>query len=293
MADITTSRPCPRYGNPETTALPIMYAGVAANLLLFAGAMIALDASGNMVKPDAAGAVQIVGVNRKVLYNRTTDPSGGAAGAVVGEYEIGVFPMYINTDGGAITAATPKGTIVYAVDDQTVSLSSSAGTRLPAGSFVGIDAFGNPQNRGLAMIGVGMGAAVSPAGQGNVLRMNVPLPLATIQAQASGVAFSVGAPLPANARVVGEAINVATALSGGGLSAAVMTLQGGTDAAGSMIASTSVFTGGSAQIATPGSNPYPSRGGQQIKATITATGATLAAITAGVLSVDIFYVVAN
>lgn len=124
-----------------------------------------------------------------------------------------------------------------------------------------------------------------------IVRVTTAIPLVTIQAQTSGTAFNVGAVLPTNARVLAAEINVATAVSGGSLSAVTATLQGGTDTAGSMIASSSVFTGAKPIIATPGSDPYTSRGGQQLKMTLTSTSDTLANATAGVLSVDVFYAV--
>jgi hypothetical protein len=53
----------------------------------------------------------------------------------------------------------------------------------------------------------------------------------------------------------------------------------------------SVFTGAAVVVAKPGSNPYPSRGGQQIQMTLTSTADTLANATAGVLAVNLFYIV--
>jgi len=119
----------------------------------------------------------------------------------------------------------------------------------------------------------------------------VDIPLATIQAQTSGTAFNVGAALPANARLVDENLNVLTAVSGGAISAVTATLQGGADAAGTIIASHSVFTGANPTNSPIGSNPYPSRGGQQLKLTLTSTGGALSTATAGHLSLDLFYTV--
>jgi hypothetical protein len=123
-----------------------------------------------------------------------------------------------------------------------------------------------------------------------VTHLTIDVPLATIQAQTSGTAFNVGAVLPANARLLATAINVITPLSGGSAASAVATLQGGTDSAGSLVASTTVFTGAQAVIATPGSNPYAARGGQQLKMTITGDGThALSTLTAGHLAVDLYY----
>jgi len=62
---------------------------------------------------------------------------------------------------------------------------------------------------------------------------------------------------------------------------------GGSDAAGSLIADSTVTAGGT--FATPGTNPYPSRGSQQLKATLTATGDTLNHATAGAVTFNVFF----
>lgn len=129
-------------------------------------------------------------------------------------------------------------------------------------------------------------------GFGMMQHVLIDVPLATIQAGTSGVAFNVGAALPANCRLVDSDINVLTPLSGGGATAVTASLQGGTDAAGSLLAATTVFTGAAAINGQIGSNPYPSRGGQQLKMTITVTTGTQAGLTAGHLSIDIFYFIA-
>lgn len=128
-------------------------------------------------------------------------------------------------------------------------------------------------------------------GFGFMQHVSIDIPLATIQAQTSGTAFNVGSALPTNCRLVDYNVNVLTAISGGTLSALTCTLQGGTDAAGTLVASHSVFTGASPTNSPIGSNPYPSRGGQQLKMTLTATGDTLNHATAGHLSIDLFYTV--
>ncbi len=119
--------------------------------------------------------------------------------------------------------------------------------------------------------------------------VTIDVPLATIQAQTSGVAFNIGAVLPANARLEGIELDVLTTLSGGSAASAHATVQGGSDAAGSLIGSTDVFTA-TGSFDTPGSDPYPDRGGQQLKMTITGDGThALSALTAGHLSVVVVY----
>lgn len=132
-----------------------------------------------------------------------------------------------------------------------------------------------------ALSGTRLGAATQ--------KMVVDIPLTTIQAQTSGTAFNVGAALPANARLISAEIDVVTPISGGTLSAVTAALQGGSDAAGSILGAVSVFTGAAASNSKPGSNPYPNRGGQQLKMTLTTTGDTCANAAAGHLSLVVFY----
>lgn len=131
---------------------------------------------------------------------------------------------------------------------------------------------------------------VALAGNG-LVHVTTQIPLATIQAQTSTVAFNVGAVLPANARLVDLNLNVATPITGGTISAITASVSGGSDAAGSLIASHSVFTGANPTNSPVGSNPYPSRAGQQLKMVLTSTGDTLAHATAGSLNLEIFYAI--
>jgi hypothetical protein len=135
-------------------------------------------------------------------------------------------------------------------------------------------------------------ALAAAAFAGTLQHMQVDLPLATIQAKTSGVAFNIGAALPAGAVVQDYDINVVAEVTGGTLSAVHATVQNTAETAGALIASTDVFgTLGVQKIV--GSNPYGNRGGQQLQATLTAVGDTLADATAGHIQVDIYYTVAQ
>lgn len=126
----------------------------------------------------------------------------------------------------------------------------------------------------------------------SISRQSVTLNLAALQAAGAVLtnAFNVGAVLPANARVVGAEIVVGSALNGSiGFVSAVASVEGAGDAAGSLIAAASVATTGTKGGI--GTNPYLSRGGQQITTTVTLVGINLSALTAGSLTVNIFYTV--
>jgi hypothetical protein len=281
MADLTNARPIARYGGQDDIFPPIYGPiGIAANLLVYGGAMVGTDASGNMVNADASTCTQVVGVARKNYYNRTTDPSGGAAGAVLGEIIAGVFPFNISTDGGTITNAN-RWQDLYVVDNQTISLAPQSGgvSRLPAGYLVTVDTLGGPTN-GLAWVQVG-----EPNPYGTPKHLAVSLTLAQIQAQTSGTAFTI-VTLPANFWLQNSQIRNTQTFAGGGVSAMTGSL-GIAGATTSIIASgISILTSGLIN-GTPGTNPFPQRGGSAIQLTLTETGGTLATLTAGTITVDL------
>lgn len=105
----------------------------------------------------------------------------------------------------------------------------------------------------------------------------------------SPATFNIGSVLPANAKVLGAEINVTQALSATLLIAANATIQGTGDSVGSLISSVSVMSAGT--FRNGGSNPYLSRGGQQLTLIISLTGASFSALTAGALTVNVFYTV--
>lgn len=284
MADLINARPIARYGDAQDV-YPAIYGpiGVAANTLIWGGALAGTDTLGNMVNADAATCVQVVGVARKTLFNRTTDPSGGAAGAVQAEIIPGAFPFFISTDGGAITNAN-RWQELYVVDNQTVSLTSTTSggvNRLPAGYLITIDSLGGPTN-GLAWIQVGENNPYAA-----IKHMTVNLTLAQIQAQTSGTAFTL-VTMPPNAYLIATEVVTTQTFAGGGVTAITASVSGGTDANGSIVATgASILTLGAVNAA-PGTNPYQKRGGQAIKTVITNTGGTLATLTAGTLTYDLF-----
>lgn len=280
----------PRLGNDDAPFPVLLSLPIEANKQIFAGTGVGSNAAGNAVPVDDVTCLFVWGRCSRGINNLTTNAPFGAAGAQNVLIETG--PVYFDND-GSITAAN-VGQACFFADNKTVSLNASGGASAvrpfaglimpPGAGQAGISFQGGTNTQVPVFVGF-------PTCTGIELRYTVALPLATLQTFTSGTAFNVGFPLPANARLNAAEINVLTPLSGGGATAVAMTLQGGSDAAGSIIASSSVFTGAAAVIATPGSNPYTARGGQQIKATITDTGGTLAGLTAGSLTVDIFYTI--
>lgn len=99
--------------------------------------------------------------------------------------------------------------------------------------------------------------------------------------------FPLFSPLPADAIVLGCEQNVRTPFTGPALAAATSTLEASVDTAGSLLLAASALTGGfKAGI---GTNPYQTRGGQQLQTTITVAGLVFSALTAGQITYTVFY----
>lgn len=278
-----------KLGSLETPPPPLLGLSCAANVQIFAGTYAASDAAGRAVPCTSAAALMLWGAVDKQVNNLTTNTPYGAADAQTVQVRPG--PFYFSNDGSIVTKAM-MGQPVFALDDNTATSNpTKAGVAywLPFAGLIlppGVGDFGNsPADATKVPVYVGF-----PACTGLVLHATIDVPLATIQAGTSGAAFNIGPVMPANARLIDANINVITALSGGGNTTATASLSGGADAVTSIIGATNVFTGAPAVGAAVGTNAYPSRGGQQLKMTVTTSG-TESALTAGHLSVDVFYTI--
>ncbi len=104
---------------------------VAAATTIFAGTLVATDASGNAVPASASSAVKVWGRCEATQIN-TVAAGFGVAGQKTVHVKPGIFPW---TNGDAITAAD-AGKPCYAGDDNTVFLNPSTAT--VAKTFAGI-----------------------------------------------------------------------------------------------------------------------------------------------------------
>ena len=110
--------------------------GVAAAAFCHAGGLAALDGAGH-VKPGAT-ALGLRGLGR---FRNRADNSGGAAGDITAEVELGVFQFKNSATTDAI-AAGDIGKPCYIVDDETVAKTDGGSTRSVAGIIVDLDAEG-------------------------------------------------------------------------------------------------------------------------------------------------------
>lgn len=128
-----------------------------------------------------------------------------------------------------------------------------------------------------------------PALPGLVVQQSQAVTLANIQAKGAVLTgtFNVGAVLPTNARLLAAEISTTQAFAGIGFVSATGSIQGGSDAAGTIVAAVGIAT--VAVKALAGTNPYQSRAAQQITVTLTLVGVNLVALTAGAFTVNVYY----
>lgn len=111
-------------------------APAAAAVVAYAGALIALDASGNATP--GATATTLQGAGRCKAH---VDNSGGSAGDEQIPYEKGVF-RYNNSAGGDEITRADIGNDCYIVDDETVAKTHDTNSRSIAGKIDDVDALG-------------------------------------------------------------------------------------------------------------------------------------------------------
>lgn len=119
-------------GVPVNTNYP-----VAANAIIYPGALVAKNATGYLVPASADNTLICVGTAAPV-DGLPIDNTGGSNGAVNCPVIQGVA-RYVNGNGMTVAAV---GGLAYAVDDETVSSSSSGGARPVAGTVYLVDSNG-------------------------------------------------------------------------------------------------------------------------------------------------------
>ncbi|MGE4489284.1 MAG: hypothetical protein AB7E95_07060 [Kiritimatiellales bacterium] len=106
---------------------------VAAGVLIYAGAQVALNAAGYAVP--GTEAVGLIGLGRAEHQANNT---GGAAGAMIVRVRTGMAFKWENSAADAVTQAM-IGKTCWIEDDETVSGTDNDGARSPAGLVGGVD----------------------------------------------------------------------------------------------------------------------------------------------------------
>lgn len=101
---------------------------MAANTIVYKGAMVQLDAAGRAINAVAGNGFSVACVANAIYDNRTGSEAGGAADAITCEGNAGVFGFKVNG------TAAKVGEVVYCHDNETVTLDSDSG----ANGFAGV-----------------------------------------------------------------------------------------------------------------------------------------------------------
>lgn len=109
---------------------------VATNVKIFAGALVAANATGYATPGAVSAALTYLGRAEEYMDN-----TGGADGAKTVLVRRAKAFKWKNSGADAVTQAS-LGKTCYIVDDETVAKTSANGTRSPAGIVVGVDADG-------------------------------------------------------------------------------------------------------------------------------------------------------
>ncbi len=103
---------------------------VTANVKIYAGALVVLDAAGN-----ARNGITGTNLIARGVAQHVADNTGGSAGAITVKSRRGVF--LFNNDGSI--NRTHIGKLVYIVDDQTLAASNGGNTRSEAGKCIDVE----------------------------------------------------------------------------------------------------------------------------------------------------------
>ncbi len=262
---------------------------IKANVRIFKGAMVALDSAGRAMPAGlaAGGSVLVVGKASATYDNRTGSELGGGAGACDVEVEYGVFG-WVDDDGDMDD--TNVGYPAYCVTDEAVSADDASGTQVVAGITTEVRdgvayVFMGPAAHALAAASALAAAGVS------LQKRSLTLGHADLTDADTSQTFSIGAVLPANARILGASIAVGTAFSGitGPVTVSIGT-SGDTDSIAKLANITTPVNGQAGAMA-DGIAPHQdfSSAGAQLQATVDSASGNLVDLSGGAAVIDVLF----
>ena len=273
MTALDANRNTPQLGDG---AAPELTAPVAAATHIFHGGLTAINSSGYAVPASADASLRVSGVAKE-----ERDNSSGLAGALKVNIKEGVY-WFKNSSGTDAISADDVLKVCYAVDDQTVALTSGEGStiRPRAGTICGYDS------------SLGVAVAVGHFSQGiRIQKLEQVVEHSDLTAAATSQAVALGT-LPAGAWVLDLEIYIETLFSGGSVSACTLDV-GGTDT-DAICDGHDVFTGaatGRLPASTKGVHPTGYFGGEAITATFASTSDNVVNLSAGKLTLTLPYIV--
>lgn len=127
MVALTTNRNTKQRQNAD------LEIGVAANIQIFAGSMVAVNSSGFLAPATTATDIKVIGRASRQIDNRD-----GANGDQTLRVERDIY-AFANSSGGDEITVSDIGDTCYVVDDQTVAKTDGVSTRSVAGRVVDVD----------------------------------------------------------------------------------------------------------------------------------------------------------
>lgn len=262
-----------KFGNlpvPTLVSCPLTAAGVVQ-----AGDMIAKVTADGYWDVATTTTGFVAGV-----ATQDVDNTAGADGAKSVLVEPGVFARYNSTSTDEITAAHLYQPC-FVVDKLTVALTSASGSRPMAGIIMGVEANG--------MVRVLLGARVSDGV--SIKKRSLALGHAALTAAATTQTLSIGAPLPANARILGVSITASEAFAG--ITGPVTIDIGTSGDVDALIDGANVTTLVDGQASTRPLGIAPNAlfvDAEQLTATVLSASGNLVDLTAGAAVIDVLYI---
>ncbi len=170
MAALTTERKTPKLGQDVLPSFPTnLGVGMADNVKCYEGGLVCLNTAAGAAQgfagPGAATAGMVcLGIAEKTVDNTISGHTAGGLSIIPRQ---GVFQLN-NSAAPDLIAAQHVGQDCYIVDDNTVALSSSGGTRPRAGVIVSVDS-GTPGQSQPTGVWVLLGITGSAAAYGDPL----------------------------------------------------------------------------------------------------------------------------
>ena len=115
---------------------PIRRRPVAADTVIYTGALVAQNASGNAVPGSTATGLTALG-----RAEARADNTGGSAGDVTVQVRRGIF-RFNNSSSADLIEGDDIGKTAYIVDDETVALTDGSSSRSAAGTIYDVDDLG-------------------------------------------------------------------------------------------------------------------------------------------------------
>lgn len=265
---------------------------IKANVWIKKGGKVALDSAGRAMPAGtlAGGSVEVVGKSSAEYDNRTGSTLGGAADACSVSVEFGVVG-WDNSVGDPVTVAD-VGKVVYSEDDHTTARTGSA--TLPRDGILTEVKDGQAYVwQGPHVVPIAEAVALAEAGVA-LQKRTLTVGHADLTDAVNGEAQSIniGAALPANARILGVDLRLATPFTGGGAATVVLDIgtAGDKDAIVAAADVKSAAVDGEASTRPAGIAPNKLLSAAQLLATFTPDGAhTLDGLTAGSVVIDVLF----